>query len=521
MLLAPIYESVGITCPEKQVVRSLLASMPPSMSIPVHHDTGFWVKHTHRCHVPIITNEVVDFMVGPTADTMFKVNFSEGCVVELNNQAKHSVTNGNSKESNFWRVHLIFDYVDLDHAEESSGAPSQGVGVGVGGCDTSIDAQSLPPTPPLTSCPPAFSRMVLKSGDVLNQTRRSIAVAGQGVDVEPLLPRFIVLGAQKSGTTSLYEYIMQHPLVLKGQRRESHYFDWRYRPELDDVSDSVEAHRKHYMATFFHAKELRIHTSLITGDSTPSYLLHSDVVIPRLLRMYGGSVAGNGKTALEAPLKLLVMLRDPVDRAYSQFQMMRDQRGTAEQMRNRGKSSLASLSFADVVDAELAELANLDTEASLERFHSDHLARVRHFQHGGHSLLMRGLYYFQLKSWMQYFPLHTGTGGADEQDPWRAEIMVTTLDEISIDKNAAPSREGRARIQAKMNAVFGFLGLREHDLEDVSVKNKRNYAPEAPVGQPGANATEEAKPASMLPEVRNFIDFDLFCLVPRSSSDRN
>jgi len=69
--LLPIYESIGIH--EKQVVRSLLASMPPGVSIPVHHDTGYWVKHTHRLHVPLITSELVDFLVGPTPELLKKV----------------------------------------------------------------------------------------------------------------------------------------------------------------------------------------------------------------------------------------------------------------------------------------------------------------------------------------------------------------------------------------------------------------------------------------------------------------
>ena len=48
-LLLPIYAAIGVD--ESRVVRSLFASMPPSMEIPVHHDTGYWVKHTHRIHV--------------------------------------------------------------------------------------------------------------------------------------------------------------------------------------------------------------------------------------------------------------------------------------------------------------------------------------------------------------------------------------------------------------------------------------------------------------------------------------
>lgn len=47
--------------------------------------------------------------MGPDPEHMSKVMFDEGRVVELNNQAKHAVTNGWSRD----RVHLILDYVDV------------------------------------------------------------------------------------------------------------------------------------------------------------------------------------------------------------------------------------------------------------------------------------------------------------------------------------------------------------------------------------------------------------------------
>ena len=55
------------------------------------------------------------------------------------------------------------------------------------------------------------------------------------------------------------------------------------------------------------------------------------------------------------------------------------------------------------------------------------------------------------------------------------------------------------QIQAKMTQVFNFIGLREHDLTDVSAKNKRDYNPEA-----GVSGQEEVLPQTrgMLPEVR-------------------
>ena len=104
-----MYESIGVD--EKKVVRSLLASMPPGMKIPVHHDTGYWVKYVHRIHIPISTSEEVDFYCGPTENALTKYYFREGQVIELNNQAKHAVENNMSTKS---RIHLIFDYVE-DH----------------------------------------------------------------------------------------------------------------------------------------------------------------------------------------------------------------------------------------------------------------------------------------------------------------------------------------------------------------------------------------------------------------------
>lgn len=72
-LLAPIYSAIGVK--EDKIVRCLLASMPPGMEIPVHHDTGYWVKVTHRVHCAIETADEIDFMVGPTVDDLKKVRF--------------------------------------------------------------------------------------------------------------------------------------------------------------------------------------------------------------------------------------------------------------------------------------------------------------------------------------------------------------------------------------------------------------------------------------------------------------
>lgn len=58
--------------------------------------------------------------------------------------------------------------------------------------------------------------------------------------------------------------------MVKGKRRETHYFDWRYN---HDLGDDTAAHYKYYM-NFYQREVLSKHKSLITGESTPSYLLH-------------------------------------------------------------------------------------------------------------------------------------------------------------------------------------------------------------------------------------------------------
>jgi hypothetical protein len=128
----------------------------------------------------------------------------------------------------------------------------------------------------------------------------------------------LIIGAQKSGTTSLYEYICAHPLVVKGKGRESHYFDWRWNDKLT----TPEQHHRYYMGWYEH-QLLHDHPSLMTGESTPSYMLYSHVTLPRIKEVCPWA-------------KLLVTLRDPVERAFSQYQMMIDPDGTPQQKKNRG-----------------------------------------------------------------------------------------------------------------------------------------------------------------------------------------
>jgi hypothetical protein len=348
---------------------------------------------------------------------MKKYLFEEGTVIELNNQAKHAVYN---RMEDTWRVHLIFDYVE-NH-------PIQRYLLKV-----SIHLLKFV----LRKFLDLSMASHLQPGEIINQTRRSLDLASD-VGSRPA-PSFIIIGAQKCGTTSLYEYLCQHPLVVRGKRRETHYFDWRWNASLK----TPEEHHAYYM-NFYEKDAMRKYPSLMTGESTPSYLLHSDIVIKRILDVC-------------PHVQLLVMLRDPVARAYSQYQMSIDTEGTDEQKKVRGLASYASISFEEAVDRELEELAGIGIkdgasvpyEVFKERFLSS-----RPMNHGGHSLLARGLYALQLEPWFAAFPEN--------------RLRVNFIGDIKGSKQ---------KVQSFMDGIFSFVGLPPNDVQDLAAKNTRDYTP--------------------------------------------
>lgn len=77
--------------------------LSPGGKIEEHVDEGDIFEESHRIHLPLITNNKVDFYIDG------KLNyFKEGEVVEINNQKCHSVINNHKTKS---RLHLIIDYI--------------------------------------------------------------------------------------------------------------------------------------------------------------------------------------------------------------------------------------------------------------------------------------------------------------------------------------------------------------------------------------------------------------------------
>lgn len=131
-------------------------------------------------------------------------------------------------------------------------------------------------------------------------------------------PAFLIVGAQKAGTSALFDYLSRHPDLVPSVEKETYFFNpeavvgWRPHPHhavldrvlqegFDPVSDSALSWY-HSLFPLGNRRGLRF-------EATPGYLYfeHS----PRRIRAY------------RPEMKLIVLLRDPVERAYSAWNMMR------------------------------------------------------------------------------------------------------------------------------------------------------------------------------------------------------
>jgi hypothetical protein len=179
-----------------------------------------------------------------------------------------------------------------------------------------------------------------------------------------LLPDYLIIGAQRAGTTSLHRYLVQHPGVRTMLRTKGvHFFDTAYGRGMSWYASRFPTKLTAWWVARRHDVELR------TGEASPYYLFHP--LVP-------------DRVAEHLPqVKLIALLRDPVGRAYSHYQ-------------HEVARGFETLSFEEAVEAEPVRLAG-ETERMLAdpRYHS--------FAHQHHSYLARGRYAEQLERWRARF----------------------------------------------------------------------------------------------------------------------
>jgi hypothetical protein len=183
------------------------------------------------------------------------------------------------------------------------------------------------------------------------------------------LPNFLIIGAKRGGTTSLYNYLLEHPWVtplfpsvenIKG----IHFFDRNY-------DRGVTWYRSHFPLVANKASMARMKSRrTITGEASPYYLFHPLAPV----RAHG----------VVPHAKLIVLLRNPVDRAYSHY-LERTRNGTEP------------LGFEEAI-AQEPERLNGEVERLLKEdsYYS--------FAHEHYSYVSQGLYLDQLELWWSVYP---------------------------------------------------------------------------------------------------------------------
>ena len=219
-------------------------------------------------------------------------------------------------------------------------------------------------------------------------------------------PDFVIIGAAKSGTTSLYRYLAQHPLVYFPSIKEPNFFAYRNRAlNVRGPVSAARVRRTIYRKTI---TDERAYLELfaeaapdqLAGEASPRYLY------------YDNAPANLATTVPQA--KLVVLLRDPVRRAYSHYRM------------NREYGLEPCRSFAAAVAREDQRIA--------DGFGWDwHYMRVSRYGE-------------QIRRYLEHYP--------------RERLFITTFERFA----AAP--------EAVCRDVLQFLGLPSNGAFDVSIRHK-------------------------------------------------
>ncbi len=219
------------------------------------------------------------------------------------------------------------------------------------------------------------------------------------------LPDFLIIGAMKAGTTSLYHNIVKHPKIVPALWKEIYFFDSRYSKGLD-----------WYRVHFSLRSQKRLGgLSRITGEASPSYLYH-----PHAARRVHEHLPD---------VRLIVLLRNPVERAYSHYH---------HEIRRGGETR----SFEEAIEQEEASLSGeLDKIMKDEHYYSRNYMR--------RSYLNRGIYIDQLKTWMNYFD--------------REQFLILKSGDFYKDPPSILRR------------VYGFLDLPDWQPDDLRKYGSRGY----------------------------------------------
>ena len=194
-----------------------------------------------------------------------------------------------------------------------------------------------------------------------------------------VLPNFFVIGVARSGTTSLFHYLGQHPNIRSASYDDLGYFDENFHLGLN-------WYRSLFPTKFTKQKIEKTHKKFLTFDVTPFYI-YNPLVIKRILDKFPNS-------------KIIANLRNPIDRAYSNFnQGIQDNNDTTTTFEQLVEEEL------DIITNNKIDLGN--TSSLVDNFYE--------------LLLARGLYAMQLEPWFNSFS--------------HDKILITSSEELANNTN--------------------------------------------------------------------------------------
>ncbi len=180
-------------------------------------------------------------------------------------------------------------------------------------------------------------------------------------------PDFLIIGAQKCGTASLYSYLIKHPSMAKSTEKKITFLE----KEINFFTLYFSKGAKWYQEQLTNNSS---NSELLTGEATPEYIC--DPKVPALV------------AKLYPKVKLIVLLRNPSERAFSHYKLnIRKER--------------EELSFHQAIDSETERLQGQKEKILPEDNPSP---RKRYTYRELYNYRERGKYVDQIKHWMTYFP---------------------------------------------------------------------------------------------------------------------
>ena len=212
-----------------------------------------------------------------------------------------------------------------------------------------------------------------------------------------MLPSFLIIGGSRSGTTSLFAHLIEHPNIIPGSMKEVYFFQYF-------TNNKTSFYRSHFPIK---------RKNLITCEATSTYFVHP--LIPARVHK------------LLPLVKLIVVLRNPIERAYSEFHYTV----------NLGEQITEN--FEDVIKSELKriEIGNNNPELKIKNTNYHQFS----FSH-----LRDGLYAQHLENWLKFFP-------KEQLLILNAKDLYNNLDNIVAE-------------------TFDFLNLPKYQIESRIEKNK-------------------------------------------------